>query len=141
MSSKSKFYKTIYYIVFHCIEIKTEEPEIVESGCQYTCQFCGHMFDKTSKLSQHLRIKHTGVKKTFKCDICCKFFTQSSSLNLHKRNKHSDGLQTVQHTRKPRMSVAIAVNDDDQPNMAASEIYECQECNKTFSKQSSLKQQ
>jgi hypothetical protein len=55
----------------------------------------GELFNKTSKLSQHLRTHNGG--KPFKCDICNKTYTQSSALGkkvshstqIRKENSHS----------------------------------------------------
>lgn len=117
------------------------QVKVEPNGYQFKCQFCGEMFSKTTKLTQHLKT-HTGGGKLFKCDICDKSYSQSSSLGLHKRKIHY-GTHIESHERKTQPRAPKNVQQQQQPSddVLFDQVFECHSCNKQFSKPSSLKQQ
>ena len=53
----------------------------------HTCQFCGKIFKKLSRLTVHVR-SHTG-ENPFKCEVCDKKFRKIDSLRKHQDNHHA----------------------------------------------------
>ena len=72
-------------------QMRKEETAIIAKGVkrkrgQHECDVCEKMFDRPSKLAEHMRT-HT-KEKPYECDVCEKRFTQSSSLKRHMRTQH-----------------------------------------------------
>ncbi|XP_045502035.1 zinc finger protein 93-like [Colias croceus] len=57
---------------------------------EYTCEFCGTVFNYKPKFIKHLQRKHS-IEKNNKCDVCDKSFIKKYELRLHmlrhKQNK------------------------------------------------------
>ena len=72
-------------------QMRKEETAIIAKGVkrkrgQHECDVCEKMFDRPSKLAEHMRT-HT-KEKPYECDVCEKRFSQSGNLKKHMRTQH-----------------------------------------------------
>lgn len=99
MSSEQK---TVKQVSLPCNDDKSpmegneseEESLLVELNDQHACQKknCGARFDSAVELTEHERIKHKSLGKTFKCNKCSDSYSRESSLLAHQKMNHPVGI-------------------------------------------------
>ena len=72
-------------------KVKVEMPDEVRSDIQESnnrvkCKDCGKSFSSKSKLNEHVKAIHEGIKH--KCDICEKLFSYKRDLRRHHVKQH-----------------------------------------------------
>lgn len=99
----------------------------------FKCQFCSEIFFKCSSYLLHEQT-HTG-EKPFRCSFCCKWFPVTSNLNIHL--KLNQRIQ-FQSNRSKKLLNQSLTSRKHIIHSESEKHYECNVCNKSFVKLSSL---
>ncbi|KAH0566639.1 hypothetical protein KQX54_002772 [Cotesia glomerata] len=103
---------------------------------KFTCEFCGKKFKVKGDLTNHIRFSHK--EHPVICDVCGKTCLNSNSLYVHQKFAHYKA-QFECHICKRRMVTQQNLNEHMVRQHEKREKAVCEECGKTFSRNSRLK--
>ncbi|XP_057337368.1 zinc finger protein 62 homolog isoform X2 [Microplitis mediator] len=103
---------------------------------KFTCEFCGKKFKVKGDLTNHVRFSHK--EQPVICDVCGKTCLNSNSLYVHQKFAHYKA-QFECHICKRRMVTQENLNEHMIRQHEKREKAVCDECGKSFSRNSRLK--
>ena len=95
-------------------EVQSDIDLFQESYNKAKCKACGKSFISKSKLNEHFKAVHEGIRH--KCDICEKLFSYKRSLREHHVKQHMTPKETYSSEifeTEPEPRVKIEVQGDD----------------------------
>lgn len=94
MGCRRKFY-TPEMLSEHLQKDCGRRPNVIrhENKMNFTCKFCGRIFDTYQKVRSHENAHRTRIKSAkegprYKCDICQKLFMEKKNVRLHIESVH-----------------------------------------------------
>ena len=107
-------------------------------GVRYACEQCDQQYTTKRNLTQHIQIKHEGVRYDCNHDQCSKQFTKISNLTEHINSVHEGKRfycnQCDYHASR-QSTVAVHTKSVHEGLIV---MYDCHQCDKQFSQASYL---
>ncbi|XP_076389676.1 uncharacterized protein LOC100882515 isoform X1 [Megachile rotundata] len=103
---------------------------------KFSCEICGKKFKVKGDLTNHIRFSHK--EQPVMCDVCGKTCPNSNSLYVHQKFAHYKA-QYECHLCKRRMVTQENLNEHLIKQHENRKAVMCEECGKTFSRNSRLK--
>lgn len=132
--------------LFHCsqcdyknknkYELKVHVARKHSDDFKFSCETCGKKFKVKGDLTNHIRFSHR--EQPVICDVCGKTCLNSNSLYVHQKFAHYKAKYECQVCKR-RMVSQENLNEHMLRQHERRENVVCEECGKTFSRNSRLK--
>ncbi|XP_043252059.1 zinc finger protein 665-like isoform X3 [Colletes gigas] len=117
-------------------ELKVHAARKHTDDFKFSCETCGKKFKVKGDLTNHIRFSHK--EQPVICDVCGKTCSNSNSLYVHQKFAHYKAKYECQVCKR-RMVTQENLNEHMIKQHEKRENVVCEECGKTFSRNSRLK--